>query len=98
MLYGLVTDFDDTLPQWNTTGKAGISEHVIEIMEHWKQPDPVGIPGAPIPDPMPIPDLRYAKALNTLVMKNSTVTGLSKFKVDQLYSDMAIMQVTKQDV
>lgn len=63
-------------------------------MEHWKQPDPVGIPGAPIPDPMPIPDLRHAKSLATLVLKNATVRGLSQFRVDQLYSDLAVMQVT----
>ncbi|BES90986.1 Haemolymph juvenile hormone Hypothetical protein protein (JHBP) [Nesidiocoris tenuis] len=88
------SDIDALLgPGWNSSDQTSISKHVIEVMEHWKQPDPVGIPGAPIPDPMPIPDLRHAKSLATLVLKNATVRGLSQFRVDQLYSDLAVMQV-----
>uniref|UniRef100_A0A0A9Z8L6 Mite allergen Lep d 7 n=1 Tax=Lygus hesperus TaxID=30085 RepID=A0A0A9Z8L6_LYGHE len=88
-----VTELGDGLPPWNTTDQGSITDHVIEIMEHFKQPDPVGIPGAPIPDPMPIPDLRHAKTTWTLVMKNATVRGLSQFKIDEIYSDMAEMQI-----
>ncbi|KAF6216224.1 hypothetical protein GE061_000564 [Apolygus lucorum] len=88
------TELENGLPQWNTTDQGSISDHIIEIMEHFKQPDPVGIPGAPILDPMPIPDLRHSKTTWTLVMKNSTVRGLSQFKIEDIYSDMAIMQIS----
>ena len=40
-----------------------LSDQVREILEHYKQEDPVGIPGAPIPDPMPIPDMRHSFSL-----------------------------------
>uniref|UniRef100_A0A224XDJ0 Putative hemolymph juvenile hormone binding protein n=1 Tax=Panstrongylus lignarius TaxID=156445 RepID=A0A224XDJ0_9HEMI len=70
-----------------------ISNQVREIIEHYKQVEPVGLPGAPIPDPLPIPDLKHSRPIATLILKNATMNGLSKFKVEQLYSNLASMQV-----
>ncbi|KAK9497336.1 hypothetical protein O3M35_004674 [Rhynocoris fuscipes] len=70
-----------------------VSNQVREIMEHYKQVEPIGLPGAPIPDPLPIPDMKHSRPIATLLLKNSTMNGLSKFKIEQLYSNLASMQV-----
>ena len=33
-----------------------LDARIRQLLEHYKQDDPLGIPGVPIPDPMPIPD------------------------------------------
>ncbi|XP_014256432.1 uncharacterized protein LOC106670510 isoform X1 [Cimex lectularius] len=72
---------------------SGISNHIRQIIEHYKQPDPVGLPGIPIPDPMPIPDIKFQQSLVKINLQNVTVHGLSKFRIDQVFSNMAKMQV-----
>lgn len=46
-----------------------LSETIMTILEHYKQDDPLGIPGAPIPDPMPIPDMKKSFSMARLNMK-----------------------------
>ncbi|XP_073999227.1 uncharacterized protein isoform X2 [Rhodnius prolixus] len=70
-----------------------ISHQVREIIEHYKQVEPVGLPGAPIPEPLPIPDMKHSTTVATLMLKNASMNGLSKFKVEHLYSNLASMQV-----
>ncbi|PSN43110.1 hypothetical protein C0J52_10472 [Blattella germanica] len=45
-------------------GEKKLSDQIRAILEHYKQEDPVGIPGAPIPDPMPIPDMTHSFSLS----------------------------------
>lgn len=71
---------------------ASLSGKIRDVVEHFKQVDPVGIPGAPIQDPMAIPDMKHSKAFMTMTLFNSTVHGLSKFRIDQVYSNLAVMQ------
>ena len=73
---------------------AALSNKIRQVIEHYKQVDPVGMPGAPVSDPMPIPDMKHSRHLSTLVLKNASVHGLSKFRVDHLFSNLAYMQVT----
>lgn len=74
-------------------GEKKISEYVLEIIEHYKQEDPVGIPGAPIPEPLDIPPLKQSFSLVTMNFKDLKLYGLSKFRIDYIETDMAAMQV-----
>nr|XP_018914135.1 PREDICTED: uncharacterized protein LOC109042037 [Bemisia tabaci]XP_018914137.1 PREDICTED: uncharacterized protein LOC109042037 [Bemisia tabaci]XP_018914138.1 PREDICTED: uncharacterized protein LOC109042037 [Bemisia tabaci]XP_018914139.1 PREDICTED: uncharacterized protein LOC109042037 [Bemisia tabaci] len=71
-----------------------LSEEVRAVLEHYKDPDPVGLPNDPVPDPMPIPDIKHSFSLHTMTLRNITVHGLSKFRIDNAFSDLVDMQVS----
>ncbi|XP_044735151.1 uncharacterized protein LOC123297519 [Chrysoperla carnea] len=70
-----------------------LSDKIIEILEHYQQEDPIGIPGSTIPDPMSIPPLKHSFSVATMNFKNVLVHGLSKFKIIHMHTDVAKMQV-----
>lgn len=73
-----------------------LSDQVAAVLEHYKSADPVGMPGAPIPDPMPVPDMKKDIPFSgTLTLKNQSVYGLSKFRIESAYSNLADMEVVK---
>ena len=73
------------------------SDKIRAILEHYKQPDPVGMPGVPIPDPMPIPDMKQNYAVGTTMnFKKTTVHGLSQFRIVSVHSHLDNMQVTQK--
>lgn len=74
-------------------GEKKMSEHILEIIEHYKQEDPVGVPGVPIPEPLDIPPLKQSFSVATMNFKNVKLYGLSKFRIDHIESDLAAMQV-----
>lgn len=73
--------------------KDKLSEQIRKILKHYQQPEPVGFPGAPIPDPLSLPDLKKSVGILDMVMNNITVHGLSKFEVDQINVDLKNMTV-----
>lgn len=77
-----------------TVAQKKLSDQVRAILEHYKQEDPVGIPGAPIPDPMLIPDMRHSFSVATMYFKTVHVFGLSEFRIEHIKSDLAAMQVS----
>jgi len=70
-----------------------LSDQVRQILDHYKQADPVGLPGAPIADPMPIPDMKHSFTYATMHFKSAHVRGLSRFRIQHIKSDLAAMQV-----
>lgn len=70
-----------------------MSEKVFEIIEHYKQPDPVGIPGAPIPDPMILPDMKQSFSVGTMNFKNQKLYGLKNFRIRHIVADINAMKV-----
>lgn len=74
-------------------GEKKISEHVLVILEHYKQEDPVGLPGAPIPDPMPIPPLSHSFAMGKMNMKDVQLRGLAQFRIHHVDINLGEMQV-----
>ncbi|GLV40736.1 uncharacterized protein CBL_13762 [Carabus blaptoides fortunei] len=74
-------------------GENKMSKHILEIIEHYKQEDPIGVPGVPIPEPLDIPPLRQSLPVGTMNFKNVKLYGLSKFRIDHIASDLAAMQV-----
>lgn len=70
-----------------------LSEYVLTILEHYKQNDPVGVPGVPIPDPMDIPPLAHSFSIGRMNFKNVKLHGLKKFRIDHVNADLAAMKV-----
>lgn len=74
--------------------KRKLSEYVLSIIEHYKQKDPVGLPGTPIPEPLLIPPLKHSvSSFATMHFKDVQVYGLSKFVIDYIEADLASMEV-----
>jgi hypothetical protein len=74
-------------------GEKKFSEQVRLILDHYKQEDPVGLPGAPISDPMPIPDMKHSFTYATMHFKSAHVHGLSRFRIYHIKSDLAALKV-----
>ncbi|KAJ3639411.1 hypothetical protein Zmor_002772 [Zophobas morio] len=70
-----------------------ISDHILGILEHYKQDDPVGIPGVPVPDPLSIPPLAHSFPVGKMTFKNVKLYGLSKFRLEQVKADVTAMKV-----
>jgi len=72
-----------------------LSEQIRKVLRHYQTPNPLGFPGAPIPDPMKIPPMKKNFGLADMTFFNMTVYGLSKFKVEHVKTDLKNMQVSK---
>jgi hypothetical protein len=63
-------------------------------LEHFKQPDPIGIPGAKIPEPFTVPDMKQTVTFGTtLYFKNTAVYGISKFRILYINAEIGAMEV-----
>jgi len=74
-------------------GEQKLSDQVRLILNHYKQEDPVGLPGAPVSDPMPIPDMKHSFTYATMHFTSAHVHGLSRFRIQHISSNLAAMQV-----
>lgn len=63
------------------------------IIEHYKNEDPIGFPGAPIPDPMSVPDIKKSLGVATLNMMKIQAFGLSKFRIASINVNLEAMKV-----
>lgn len=70
-----------------------LSAQIIALLEHYKQNDPLGIPGASIPDPFPVPYTKQSFGKATLTMKDSLAYGLSKFRIKTMSLDVNRLMV-----
>ena len=84
---------DDTASQI-AFGEKQLGDQIRAIIKHYQQPDPIGLPGMPIPDPMPVPDMAQSFSIGTMYMNSIKVYGLSKFRIDHIRSELALMQVS----
>ncbi|XP_026726408.1 uncharacterized protein LOC113492892 [Trichoplusia ni] len=73
-------------------GEKKLSENILVILDHFKQPDPVGVPGADIPDPFAVPDIKKTLSLGTLVMTKTVVYGMSKLRIQHVDAEVGAMQ------
>lgn len=67
---------------------------ILMMLDHYKQKDPVGIPGAPVEDPMLAPDMAKSIGMANLNMKNVKAYGMSKFRVDNIDVDFKEMKAS----
>ncbi|CAH1101411.1 unnamed protein product [Psylliodes chrysocephalus] len=84
---------DEPITVMENKSEKKLSETIMTILEHYKQDDPLGIPGAPIPDPMPIPDMKKSFSMARLNMKNVQLYGLKKFRIEHVLADVTEMKV-----
>ncbi|XP_076635481.1 uncharacterized protein LOC143348770 [Colletes latitarsis] len=75
-------------------GEKRLGDHIRAILKHYQQDDPVGLPGAPVPDPMPVPDMKHSFSMYTMTFKQVNVYGLSKFRIVHMESELSLMQVS----
>lgn len=74
-------------------GEKRLSDQIRAILKHYQQEDPIGLPGTVIPDPLPVPDMKQSISVYTLDLNEIKVYGTSKFRIDEMHSDIALMQV-----
>lgn len=75
-------------------GEQRLGDQIRAILKHYQQDDPVGLPGAPIPDPMSVPDMKHSFSMHTMHFNHVNVYGLSKFRIEHVESELARMQVS----
>lgn len=85
---------EEQAAQQIAAGEKRLGDHIRAILKHYQQYDPVGLPGAPIPDPMPVPDMKHSFSMYTMNFKQINVHGLSKFRIEHIHSELALMQVS----
>ncbi|XP_019876026.2 uncharacterized protein LOC109603954 [Aethina tumida] len=68
-----------------------LSDYVLRVLDHYKQEDPIGIPDAPIPDPLDIPPLQSSVSVYNIKMFNSKLYGLKNFRVEHITANIADM-------
>lgn len=70
-----------------------LSTQIFALIEHYKKIDPIGLPGAPVPDPFIVQDVTKSLGMGTLKMKNTLAYGLSKFRIQSLSFDVNQLMV-----
>lgn len=71
-----------------------MSEYILKVLEHYKQPNPEGWPGAKLPDPLVVPDSSQFLAFGTnLDFINTTLHGVNKFRIIYINADIEKMEV-----
>lgn len=88
---------DDDVEAKLAQGEKRLGDQIRLILKHYQQPDPLGLPGAPIPDPMSVPDMKHSFSIYTMNFKEIKVYGLSKFRIEHVRSELALMQVRISD-
>lgn len=70
-----------------------MAAQLYAVLNHYKQEDPIGFPGAPVPDPMDVPDMKKNLGMATLSMYDVQSYGLSKFRIVSIKADLNAMTV-----
>uniref|UniRef100_A0A182IWH2 Hemolymph juvenile hormone binding protein n=1 Tax=Anopheles atroparvus TaxID=41427 RepID=A0A182IWH2_ANOAO len=79
-----------------TAGEQLLSEQLFAIIDLYKQEDPVGLPGATIPDPMPIPEIKQSFSFAKMHLRNVLAGGMSRFRIRYFHTELNSMSVTTQ--
>ena len=71
----------DEINQNGKTPSDPMAKQVFAIIDHFKNPDPIGLP-VPIPDPIEMPEpIDQSMSFGKLSMKDVKVIGVSKFRI-----------------
>ena len=69
-----------------------LAKQIFEIIEHFKQDDPVGLPVVPLEDPADVPDVDQSISMATLQMRNAKLSGISKFRIKYVTTEVKEME------
>lgn len=78
--------------------ESALTAQIFALLEHYKNPDPVGLPGAPVPDPFPVDDVKRSIGMGTLTMKNTKAYGFSKFRIKSVKLDLNELMVSAAEI
>lgn len=96
-VYSNFSSFSDqiTKDQHNrNVAESQLSTQIIALLEHYKQKDPLGMPGNLVADPFPVPDSEQSLPMgSTLTTTNALAHGLSKFRIKNIALDVYQMLV-----
>jgi hypothetical protein len=70
-----------------------LDARIRQLLEHYKQDDPLGIPGVPIPDPMPIPDFEGDFPAAKIKFSEAQLQQLSQFRINYVRTDLKDLKV-----
>jgi len=82
-----LTDRQPAIPAVVVTSMS-LDDRIRGIMEHFKQEDPLGVPGVIIPDPFPVPDIEKDLSAAKIVLRDAQLWDTSKFRVDYIRTDL----------
>lgn len=77
--------------------QAELNTHVRNIIAHFKQDDPRGVPAgmkSHIPDPMPVPNLEKEFSGTKMTFDNMTVHGLNRFRLEHVRTDASALKIS----
>uniref|UniRef100_A0A182QKY9 Hemolymph juvenile hormone binding protein n=1 Tax=Anopheles farauti TaxID=69004 RepID=A0A182QKY9_9DIPT len=77
-------------------GDTMLSEQLFAIIDLYKEDDPVGLPGATIPDPMPIPEIKQSLSIAKMHLRNVLAHGMSRFRIRFFRTELTTMSVQTQ--
>ncbi|XP_046441973.1 uncharacterized protein LOC124192617 [Daphnia pulex] len=80
------------LPE-ETKIELSLDARIRQLLEHYKQDDPLGIPGVPIPDPMPIPDFEGDFPAAKIKFSEAELQQLSQFRINYVRTDLKDLKV-----
>jgi len=94
-------DVDPDAPQVTTTTQLppetlkelSLDAKIRKIVDHFKQDDPLGIPGVPIPDPKAIPDIEKDVTGAKIILRDAQMYDMSKFRIDYVRTDLKDLKV-----
>uniref|UniRef100_A0A1A9V880 Uncharacterized protein n=1 Tax=Glossina austeni TaxID=7395 RepID=A0A1A9V880_GLOAU len=69
-----------------------LAAQLFAVLEHYKQEDPVGIPGFPISDPFEMPNVKQSLGMANLNMMKIKAYGLSSFRLTSVKVDLKDMK------
>lgn len=76
-----------------TKDELRLDQRIRLILQHYKQDDPLGLPGLPIPDPMEIPDFKGQFPVAEIKFSEAQLYNLAKFRVDYVRTDLRDLKV-----
>ncbi|XP_061496548.1 uncharacterized protein LOC1273626 [Anopheles gambiae] len=75
-------------------GESMLTKQLFAIIDLYKEDDPVGLPDASIPDPMPIPEIRQSFSFAKMHLRNVLARGMSRFRIRYFHTELSRMSVT----
>lgn len=86
--------FYETTPGRLTDEEQKLSDYILKVLAHFKQPNPEGLPGLDIPDPYILPDMSQSVGFAAgLTFSETALHGISKFRVLHINTEVEDMEV-----
>lgn len=78
----------------NLENEEKMSQSILKIIKHYKQPSPKDLPGATFTDPYPIPDVRQSLGFaSSLVFSEMALHGVNNYRIPYIRADIGKMKV-----